>query len=329
MDNQTALTPLSTDEKPAIIPVKEMELWYKSMSKFANDILRENMDYGVIPGTQKKSLWKAGAEKLRMAFGLTVRLQLIDKIEKVEENYLDYTYKATIFTKGGQQIAECDGNCNTFETKYRYIWETQDTNPSKEEADRLKVKRLGRWQLDNYKKEWRWQLRIENPEPLNLKNTIMKMAQKRAFIGAILIATGASEFFTQDFDLEDLPEIDHSGPEVVIKTDNSDVVKILLERIRNSKELSELEEISEDIKSLGNSITQVSMLTLRQAYSKQRAEIKNSEKSMPNGNENANIEVNSKETIVAEAKEAKTDTIFDKTPVTPSKVNKTEKGEKK
>ena len=28
----------------------------------------------------------------------------------------------------------------------------------------------------------------------------MKMAQKRAFVGAILIATGASEFFTQDIE---------------------------------------------------------------------------------------------------------------------------------
>jgi hypothetical protein len=33
-----------------------------------------------------------------------------------------------------------------------------------------------------------------------MKNTIMKMAQKRAFVGAILIATGASEYFTQDIE---------------------------------------------------------------------------------------------------------------------------------
>ncbi len=33
-------------------------------------------------------------------------------------------------------------------------------------------------------------------------NTIQKMAQKRSLVGAVLIATGATEFFTQD--LEDL-----------------------------------------------------------------------------------------------------------------------------
>ena len=40
--------------------------------------------------------------------------------------------------------------------------------------------------------------RVPNPDVVGLKNTIMKMAQKRAFVGAILLATGASEFFTQD-----------------------------------------------------------------------------------------------------------------------------------
>lgn len=46
--------------------------------------------------------------------------------------------------------------------------------------------------------------RVANPDVIGLKNTIQKMAQKRAFVGAILIATGASQFYTQD--VEDMPE---------------------------------------------------------------------------------------------------------------------------
>ena len=40
--------------------------------------------------------------------------------------------------------------------------------------------------------------RIPNPDVADLVNTIQKMAQKRALVAATLIATSASEFFTQD-----------------------------------------------------------------------------------------------------------------------------------
>lgn len=46
--------------------------------------------------------------------------------------------------------------------------------------------------------------RIENDDTYTLHNTIIKMAQKRALVAAVLIASNASEFFTQD--IEDNPE---------------------------------------------------------------------------------------------------------------------------
>ena len=39
----------------------------------------------------------------------------------------------------------------------------------------------------------------------DIRNTILKMAEKRAFVSAVLIATGASDIFTQD--IEDIPEM--------------------------------------------------------------------------------------------------------------------------
>jgi hypothetical protein len=42
--------------------------------------------------------------------------------------------------------------------------------------------------------------RIPNEDTPSQANTILKMAQKRAFIAAVLFATGASEYFTQDLD---------------------------------------------------------------------------------------------------------------------------------
>jgi hypothetical protein len=42
--------------------------------------------------------------------------------------------------------------------------------------------------------------RIPNPDVADVVNTIQKMAQKRALVAATLIATSASEFFTQDME---------------------------------------------------------------------------------------------------------------------------------
>ncbi len=43
---------------------------------------------------------------------------------------------------------------------------------------------------------------------VDMLNTLSKMAQKRAFVGAVIMATGASDFFTQD--LEDMPDMNLS-----------------------------------------------------------------------------------------------------------------------
>jgi hypothetical protein len=57
-------------------------------------------------------------------------------------------------------------------------------------------KELDEWEMN----ESATLYRIANPNVVSMKNTIMKMAQKRAFVGAILVATGASEFYTQDIE---------------------------------------------------------------------------------------------------------------------------------
>src|ERR1019366_6667026 len=54
--------------------------------------------------------------------------------------------------------------------------------------------------------------RIPNPDGADVVNTIQKMAQKRALVAATLLATSASEFFTQDVeDTDSLGNIDTGG----------------------------------------------------------------------------------------------------------------------
>lgn len=55
--------------------------------------------------------------------------------------------------------------------------------------------------------------RVPNYDVGSLDNTLLKMANKRAYIDAILYATGASSFFTQD--VEDIPDLGYTEGERV------------------------------------------------------------------------------------------------------------------
>lgn len=139
-------------------------------------------DFGIIPGTKKRCLLKPGAEKLLRLFNLGVRFKQVEKeLDKVN-NIALYTYKAEIYVlKSGLVVAECDATANSQEVKYKERTEWRTNSSGQRESTK-----------------------VETPI-FDVINTLQKMAQKRALIGAVLLATGASEFFTQDMlDAEDL-----------------------------------------------------------------------------------------------------------------------------
>lgn len=139
-------------------------------------------DFGIIPGTKKRCLLKAGAEKLLRLFNLGVRFRMVDKeVDKIN-NIALYTYRAEVYIiKTGLVVAECEATANSQEVKYRERTEWRKNEKGVRESHK-----------------------VETPI-FDVLNTLQKMAQKRALIGATLLATGASEFFTQDMlDPEDV-----------------------------------------------------------------------------------------------------------------------------
>lgn len=151
-------------------------------------------DYGVIPGAgSKPTLYKAGAEKINMLFGLSPKYEFMSKIEDFESGFFSFDILCSL-TKDGVTIAQGVGNCNSKEVKYRY-----------NNVDRAKLKELGIPEeqavrfVDRYGKE---RFRIETPDPADKLNTILKMAKKRAYVDATLQVASLSNLFTQD--LEDM-----------------------------------------------------------------------------------------------------------------------------
>ena len=258
-DDNTAVAPAVTPKSLRMMSVRDAETWYNKFKEFSTSILRKDVDFGVITGVEKPSLLKPGAEKLRVAYSLTVLMDEVDKTIDFDRGYIDYTYKATVKTKEGQIIAQCEGSFNSWEPKTRYLWVKENEIPADTDKSTLKVRESSISEFDfainkgetsgqygkpaEYWQKFRdaikngsakkisrktkngespaWEIssklyRIQNPDIFGLKNTIQKMAQKRAFVGAMLIATGASEFYTQDVE-----DMDQFNPEVANDTPKS------------------------------------------------------------------------------------------------------------
>lgn len=197
---------------------------YEAMNKFISGILKSGTDYGTVPGSDKPTLLKPGAEKLASFFGLTPRFPLEDKVEDWTgadhggEPFFYYRYKCQLY-KGDYLIAEGEGSCNSWEKKYRYRQGTR-LCPKCGQPAIFKSKTKPEWYCWSKKGGCGATFKIDdksitdqeagqtkNPDPAEQVNTIQKMAQKRALIAPVLIATNASERFTQD--IEDFVEADY------------------------------------------------------------------------------------------------------------------------
>src|SRR5574343_1747159 len=179
-------------------------------------VMQEGTHYGVIPGCAKPSLYKAGAEILCVTFGLTAEYDE-PRIERLENGHREVTCTCRI-KHGGEVLAECSGSCSTLESRYRWR-EAQRKCPVCGAAAIIRGKKeYGGGCLCFGKKggcgakfpdgaheiEGQECGRIENPDIADQYNTVLKMAQKRPYVGATLMATAASDIFTQD--VEDFPE---------------------------------------------------------------------------------------------------------------------------
>lgn len=79
--------------------------------------LHQNHDYGIIPGTDKPTLLKPGAEKILMMMGLRSEFEIVDSTRDFEKGFFQYQVKCKLI-KNDVVITEGLGACNTRERKY-------------------------------------------------------------------------------------------------------------------------------------------------------------------------------------------------------------------
>jgi ssDNA-binding Zn-finger/Zn-ribbon topoisomerase 1 len=196
--------------------IKRMENNLGIIQKCMGRVLKENIHYGVIPGTKKPTLLKPGADVLVRLFNFSPSFA-ITKTDKAG-GHREYEICASLTGPAGNFLGSADASCSTLEAKYRYrkggiecpecgaknvkkgsaqygggfYCSTRDGGCGAKFKDRDP-------RIDNQETG-----RVENPDPADLWNTVLKMAEKRALVAVVLMVTGASYLFTQD--MEDLTD---------------------------------------------------------------------------------------------------------------------------
>jgi hypothetical protein len=102
------------------ISIQQVQATMQKITQFQQVIqqtLRQNHDYGVVPGTSKPTLLKPGAEKLLMMMGLCSEFEIVDSTRDFENGFFQYQVRCKLY-RGDILITEGLGACNTKERKY-------------------------------------------------------------------------------------------------------------------------------------------------------------------------------------------------------------------
>lgn len=174
----------------------EIKAQVQAIQQVMEAVMKPDVHYGKIPGTQKNTLYKAGSEKILSTFRIAV-----DPV--VEDLSTADCYRYRVIARGvlptGEIVGSGVGEASTDEEKYKWRGAVCDKefDATPEDRKRIKYSKPSNWNKDGEIKQVR-------TNPADLANTVLKMAKKRAQIDLTLTATGASDVFEQD--LEDMPE---------------------------------------------------------------------------------------------------------------------------
>lgn len=218
MTDQNAIQVVNNSFIAPVVNLAEAKQRYELFKSFVGGVLVKGRDYGEVPGTTKPTLLKPGAEKLGAFFGLRPTFLIQESVNDWTgkdhgEPFFFREYKCQLF-KNGELVGEGVGSCNSWEKKYRYR-SSERVCPSCGKPTIIKGKQeygggficflkkggCGAKFADNAPEIINQEVgQVPNKDVADQVNTIDKMAQKRALVAAILIATNASDYFTQDME---------------------------------------------------------------------------------------------------------------------------------
>lgn len=186
-----------------IMPVAAIQQNIARVQTLKKEVLKEGIDYGVIPGTQKPSLYKPGAEMVNLMFGVSVdpdpmALREDEGVDELGVPFYRATVRMVLKTRSGLFLGASYGSASSLEEKYKW---RRATGP-KEFAATAEGRKRTKFKRGKNNTEYE-ELQVRT-EVEDLKNTILQMAMKRAEVSGTKRVHALSGMFGQD--LEDLPE---------------------------------------------------------------------------------------------------------------------------
>ncbi|MDR3639047.1 MAG: hypothetical protein P4L84_34905 [Isosphaeraceae bacterium] len=181
--------------------------------EFVGRELKQDLDYGVIPGTSKPTLLLPGSQKILMYFNCYPDYEI--STEHFEGGHVEHIVKTVLRSRTSQSIIGIGvGSASSLESKYRWRHAEREC-PECGKAAIIKGKEEygGGWvcfkkkggcnakfQDDDRRITAQNVGRVENPDIHDVRNTVLKIAKKRSLVDASLGLSCLSEHFTQDLD---------------------------------------------------------------------------------------------------------------------------------
>lgn len=165
------------------------------IQRVMQSVMKKGTHYDTIPGTDKPTLLKPGAEVLMTTFQISVDPEVLDLSVGDE---VRYRVRAVGRSVAGSVVGVGVGECSSHEEKYK--WRKAVCN---EEFDATPEERR-RSKFARSRNDGHYQIKQVRTESADVANTVLKMAKKRALVDFTLTALAASDIFAQD--LEDMPE---------------------------------------------------------------------------------------------------------------------------
>ncbi len=223
------LVVLDQKQSLALPTIRETLQHVALVGEVLKHVMQDGIHYGAgFPGDTKKNLLKAGADSLGVAFQLAPTFEVLER--DLGGDHREYRVTCTVSTqKSGMVVGTGVGMCSTKETKYRWRNAAYKCPACGAEAliqgkPEYAPKKDGKVDPDYAKGGWvcfdkkggckakymdedplilkQPRGKVENTDPADQWNTVLKMAKKRAFVDGMITATGCSDMFTQD--LEDI-----------------------------------------------------------------------------------------------------------------------------
>ncbi|MDD5360908.1 MAG: hypothetical protein PHN88_02155 [Ignavibacteria bacterium] len=155
-------------------------------------------DFAFLKSKSRPILLRSGAEKIRSRLKLQIEsLICVSSVTDREKEFLDFTYRCIIRNNEGIITGISEGSSNSLEECFKDRFIQCDINQITKDEYKNKL-RTGDGKWVNRNGKWLWYEKICGSNIIGMKNYIQKTAQKRAFVGAVLMASGLYDIFNQN-----------------------------------------------------------------------------------------------------------------------------------